>query len=149
MSSAATDRPRSPVLWFARPADRWIHALPVGNGRLGAMVFGGVHRETVALNEDSVWQRGPEDRTNPDARRHLDEVRGLLAEGRVQEAQELAELTQFGMPNRLQSFLPLGTLELTFLGRAGRPWFEYRRELELETGVTSVRYRDGTETLQP
>lgn len=148
MPNPATDRPRSPALWFARPADRWIHALPVGNGRLGAMVFGGVHRETIALNEDTVWQRGPEDRTNPDARRHLDEVRRLLAEGRVQEAQELAELTQFGRPNRLQSFLPLGTLELTFLGRAGRPWFDYRRDLDLETGVASVRYRDGAETLR-
>lgn len=148
MPNPAIDRPRAPVTWFARPADRWIHALPVGNGRLGAMVFGGVHRETVGLNEDSVWQRGPEDRSNPDARRHVDEVRRLLAAGQVQEAQELAEFSLFGMPNRQQSFLPLGTLELTFLGRAGRPWDEYRRELDLESGVASVRYRDGTETLR-
>ena len=148
MPNAATDRPPSPALWFGRPADAWIHALPVGNGRMGAMVFGGVPRETVALNEDSVWQRGPEDRSNPDARRHLDAVRRLLAEGRVQEAQELATFTLFGMPNRQQSFLPLGTLELTFLGRVGRPWFDYRRTLDLETGVASVRYRDGAETLR-
>jgi alpha-L-fucosidase 2 len=112
------------------------------------MVFGGVHRETIALNEDSVWQRGPVDRINPDARRHVEELRRLLAAGQVQEAQELATFTQFGMPNRQQSFLPLGTLELTFLGRAGRPWFAYRRELDLETGLAGVRYRDGAETLR-
>jgi len=136
------------AVWFAQPAERWIHALPVGSGRLGAMVHGGVHRETIALNEDSVWQRGPEDRTNPDARRHLDEVRRLLGAGRVQEAQELAEFTLFGMPNRQQSYLPLGTLELTHLGRGGRPRSDYRRELDLATGVASVRWRDGDETLR-
>ena len=141
MSSPSVVRDHPKELWFAAPAEAWIHALPVGNGRLGAMTYGGTYRETIALNEDSVWQRGPDDRTNPDARRHLGEVRRLLAQRRVQEAQELAEFTQFGMPNRQQSFLPLGTLEMTFLGRARAAVDGYRRELDLETGIAGVRYR--------
>jgi alpha-L-fucosidase 2 len=127
-------------LWYTAPADRWLHALPIGNGRLGAMVFGGTERETIQLNEDSVWQRGPVDRNNPDALRHLDEVRRLLFAGRVQDAQELAEFTMFGMPNRQQSYLPLASLELAFLGRRGAPG-GYRRELDLATGIAGVAYR--------
>ena len=148
MSTHTVVRERPKVLWFAAPADRWIHALPVGNGRLGAMVFGGTYRETIALNEDSIWQRGPSDRTNPDSRHHLDEVRRLLAERRIQEAQELAEFTQFGMPNRQQSFLPLATLELTFLGRSRAIVDGYRRDLDLEAGVSGVDYRSGGTTIR-
>lgn len=148
MDSPSVVRDHPNEMWFAAPAEAWIHALPVGNGRLGAMTYGGTYRETIALNEDSVWQRGPEDRTNPDARRHLDEVRRLIAERRVQEAQELAEFTQFGMPNRQQSFLPLGTLEMTFLGRARAAVDGYRRDLDLGTGIAGVRYRSDGVTMR-
>lgn len=61
-------------LWFAAPVYGWFHALPVGNGRLAAMTYGGTCREPIALNENSVWQRGPSDRTKPDVHRHLAEV---------------------------------------------------------------------------
>lgn len=148
MSSPSVVPERPVELWYTAPADRWIHALPVGNGRLGAMTFGGTYRETLALNEDSVWQRGPADRTNPDALRHLPEVRRLLAERRVQEAQELAEFTQFGRPNRQQSYLPLGTLELTFLGRARETVEAYRRDLDLRDGIAGVRFTSGGAALR-
>ena len=148
MSNPSVGRERATKLWYGGPAERWIQALPVGNGRLGAMVFGGTYRETVALNEDSVWNRGPADRTNPDARRHLDEVRRLLAQRQVQEAQELAELTQLGRPKRQQSYLPLGSLELTLLGRAREAVADYRRDLDLRDGIAGVRYRSGSVTMR-
>jgi alpha-L-fucosidase 2 len=128
------------TLWYAAPAEGWLEALPIGNGRLGAMVYGRTGRETIQLNEDSVWQRGPADRNNPAAREHVDEVRRLLLAGRVQEAQELAEFTMFGQPNRQQSYLPLATLELSPLGRAGAAITHYRRSLDLETGIVAVDY---------
>src|SRR5262249_34556510 len=71
-----TGEPAAPAesltLWYRRPADRWLQALPLGNGRLGAMVFGGVPRERVQLNEKSLWAGGPRDTTNPEAKRHLE-----------------------------------------------------------------------------
>jgi alpha-L-fucosidase 2 len=139
-NEAVTPAASAMRLWYAAPADRWLHALPIGNGRLGAMVFGGTERETLQLNEETVWQRGPADRNNPDALAHLADVRRLLFEGRVQDAQELAEFTMFGMPNRQQSYLPLASLELAFLGRRGAP-SDYRRELDLATGIATVTYR--------
>ena len=66
------------MLWFDRPAGSWSEALPIGNGRLGAMVFGGGKSETLQLNQDSVWYGGPIDRINPDAKSHLEEVRKLI-----------------------------------------------------------------------
>jgi hypothetical protein len=75
------------TLWYAQPAARWIEALPVGNGRLGAMVFGGVERERVALNESTVWSGSASDRhDNPEAREHLDEIRQLFFAGKYIEA---------------------------------------------------------------
>src|SRR5688500_5159024 len=69
-------------LWYRRPAEEWVEALPIGNGRLGAMVFGGIERERLQLNEDSLWSGRPKDWNNPGAREALVEVRRLIAEGR-------------------------------------------------------------------
>src|SRR6201982_3264780 len=85
-------------LWWRAPASRWFGATPVGNGRLGGMVFGRVYKETFQINEETLWTRLA-DRTNPDARAHLDEVRDLLFAGRTEEAHTLAEVALFGMPN--------------------------------------------------
>ncbi|MCP4641485.1 MAG: glycoside hydrolase family 95 protein, partial [bacterium] len=77
------------TLWYASPADAWIEAMPIGNGRLGGMVFGGVAHERIQLNEDSLWSGGPQDADNPEALKHLDEVRQLLFEGKFAEAERL------------------------------------------------------------
>ena len=69
-------------LWYATPAAKWDEALPIGNGRLGAMVYGSTGLETIRLNEDSLWYGGPLRADNPDARPYLDEIRGLLRDGR-------------------------------------------------------------------
>jgi alpha-L-fucosidase 2 len=86
------------VIRFDRPASVWEEAYPIGNGKLGAMVFGDPRRERLALNEDSVWYGGKMDRNNPDALTHLKMIRELIAEGRIREAQELAAMALSGVP---------------------------------------------------
>ena len=70
-------------LWYDAPAREWTEALPIGNGRLGAMIFGGAERERLQLNEDTLWTGGPYSQVNPEARPHLDEVRSLIFAGRL------------------------------------------------------------------
>ncbi len=132
-------------LWFAAPAPRWLTTLPVGNGRLGATVFGRVYKETIIFNEDSVWTRWPDDRNNPDARQALPEVRRLLLEGRIEEAHTLAELSMFGMPHRQASYQVLADMTLLFGGHHEEHVSGYRRALDLDDGIVSVEYElEGT-----
>ena len=77
-------------LWYQQPAKNWNEALPVGNGRIGAMVFGGVSSERIQINEDSLWSGAPQDADNPEALEALPEIRALLFEGKYAEAQKLA-----------------------------------------------------------
>lgn len=129
-------------LWYRKPADEWNEALPIGNGRLGAMIFGGTAEEKLQLNEDSVWYGGPRDRNNEDALPHLPEIRKLIMEGRLREAEELAALTMTGLPEAQRHYLPLGDLLLSFADH-GQPAEDYIRELDLEHGVSRVSYRIG------
>lgn len=134
-ASAPPDAPWA--LWYRRPAAQWVEALPVGNGRLGAMVFGGVVEERIQLNEESVWDGYPRDRTNPEALEVLPEVRRLLFEGKNGEATELAK-KMMGIPERIRSYQSLGDLHLS-----PPPMDEvvdYRRELDIETGVATTAY---------
>jgi alpha-L-fucosidase 2 len=138
------------VLWYRAPAARWIEALPVGNGRLGAMVFGGVGSDRWQLNEDSLWTGGPEDADNPAALPALPRIRELLFEGRYAEAQSLCDATQIRKPStrgEFGSYTTLGELRLSALDEArfAEPR-EYRRELDLATGVALTRYRVGSAT---
>ncbi|GAE05585.1 glycoside hydrolase N-terminal domain-containing protein [Paenibacillus sp. JCM 10914] len=87
-----------PMLWYRSPASVWEEALPIGNGKLGGMVFGGTHHERIALNEDSMWYGGPRDRNNLDALPNLPKLQQLLREGRLQEAQALAVMAMSGVP---------------------------------------------------
>ena len=125
-------------LWYRRPAREWVEALPVGNGRLGAMIFGTIGRERLQLNEDTLWSGGPKDWNNPEAREVLPEVRRLIAEGKYVEADQLSKKM---MGPYTQSYLPLGDLYLTFEhGDVGR---SYRRSLDLGSAVVTVTYRVG------
>ncbi|NLB93829.1 MAG: glycoside hydrolase family 95 protein, partial [Bacteroidales bacterium] len=85
------DSPRELKLWYDQPANEWTEALPVGNGRLGAMVFGGVQTERIQLNEESLWTGGPIERANPEALENLEKVRQLLFEGKFAEGDRLAQ----------------------------------------------------------
>jgi len=80
LKAAAQQTSGGLTLWYRKPAERWTDALPIGNGRLGGMVFGGVEDERFQLNEDTFWSGAPREWNNPDARRHLPEVRRLVLE---------------------------------------------------------------------
>jgi len=132
------------VLWYAEPAAKWVEALPVGNGRLGAMVFGGTARERLQLNEDSLWLGGPAETDNPAARAAIPKIRELLFAGKYAEAQALTDATQICKPGSEQAFgsySTLGDLELEFPGHEGAT--DYRRELSLDEAVVRVAYRVG------
>lgn len=134
-------------IWFANPAATWVQALPVGNGRLGAMHFGGVDQDHLQLNEGSLWDGHRRDRNNPAALAALPQVQRLLFAGRNHEADALAGQTMLGIPPTLDSYQPLGDLRLN-LHQAAQP-LNYRRELNLDEGVSRVSYTlAGTEYLR-
>ena len=130
--------PTATSLWFRQPAKSWMEALPIGNGRLGAMVFGGVDTEVLALNEDTLWSGPPtRDWNNPEARQYLPQVRRLLLEEHdYVTANELTKKMQ-GPYN--ESYQPLGNLRLEFDGPGEISG--YRRELNLETAVVNVSWQ--------
>ncbi|GGI45602.1 alpha/beta hydrolase [Paenibacillus marchantiophytorum] len=126
-------------LHYLSCAKAWTEALPIGNGRLGAMVFGDPEAEHLQLNEDTLWSgRGPVDANNPNAKRVLSEVRGLIAEGRYAEADKKSK-EMMGPYN--QSYMPLGDLHLKF--RHGGVVQAYERSLDLTDAIARVVYRIG------
>ncbi len=123
------------ILRYPRPATQWVEALPVGNGRLGAMVFGGITSERLQLNEDTLWSGAPSEWNNPEARIALPEVRRLVAEGRYEEADRASKRMQ-GPFN--QSYLPLGDLRLVYDGDGTVD--SYERSLDLDSALAGVVY---------
>jgi alpha-L-fucosidase 2 len=140
MLRAAATRAPGPTLWWDAPAPRWLASMPIGNGILGATVFGRVYKETIIFNEDSVWTRWPNDRHNPAARAALPEVRRLLMDGRTEEAHTLAEISMFGMPHRQATYQVLGDMTLLFGGHHEEHARAYRRSLDLDDGIAAVEY---------
>jgi alpha-L-fucosidase 2 len=128
-------------LWYRQPAGAWTQALPVGNGRLAAMVFGDTAKEHLQLNEDTVWSGEKRDRSNPEASKSFLEVRRLLLEGHPAQAQALADRTMISVPRALPVYQTLGDLWLEF--GAATQVENYRRALDLETGIVSVSYTAG------
>ncbi|MCF3652349.1 glycoside hydrolase family 95 protein [Synoicihabitans lomoniglobus] len=130
------------TLHYDRPATEWVEALPVGNGRLGAMVFGGIHQERLQLNEDTLWGGGPYDPANPEALATLPEVRALLAAGDQTAAQDLVNAKMMARPRSQMPYQTVGDLMLTFSG--ADTVSHYRRELNLDTAVATTSYTTGT-----
>ncbi len=128
-------------LWYDRPAGRWTEALPVGNGRLGAMVFGGVEKERLQFNDDTLWTGGPHEYHHQGAAEHLPTVRKLLFEGKQREAERLAMEQMMSIPLRQEKYQPFGDLRLHFPGHDAPE--DYRRTLDIDAGVASVSYRIG------
>lgn len=125
-------------LWYHQSAKQWVEALPIGNGRLGAMVFGDPVKEEIQLNENTVWAGQPHRNDNPEAREALPQVRQLIFAGKYQEAQDLVNQkfiskTSHGMP-----YQTVGNLYLSFPGHEN--FTNYHRELNVETAVTTTRY---------
>jgi alpha-L-fucosidase 2 len=129
------------LVWYAHPAREWNEALPIGNGRLAAMIFGGVGRERVQLNEESFWSGGPYDPSRPDAAKALTEIRRLVFAGEYMKAHTLHARTQMGMPVEQMKYAPLANLVLQFPDRGG--FSAYRRELDIDKALASVTYRIG------
>jgi alpha-L-fucosidase 2 len=129
------------VLWYRQPAEKWLEAMPLGNGLIGAMVFGGPQQERIALNESSFWSGRPHDYDDPEANRYFPQVKDLVFAGKFQEAEKLADAHFYGKPAAQQAYQPLGDLLLAIEGIEKAD--DYYRELDLETGVALVRYRSG------
>ncbi|MCD8509780.1 MAG: glycoside hydrolase family 95 protein [Bacillus sp. (in: Bacteria)] len=127
------------ILWYKLPAEDWNEALPIGNGRIGGMVYGHVKNERIQLNEDSVWYGGPRDRNNPDALKYLSQIRKLLSEGRLKKAEEMAALAFTGIPESQRHYEPLGDLLLN-MNHGEKEVTHYHRELNLKTAIAKVNY---------
>ena len=126
-------------IWFNRPANDWNVALPLGNGKLGAMVFGGTVRDQIALNEETMWSGGHSDRNNPDAREALPKVQKLLLEGKISEAENLMQLAFAGCPNDMRVYQTMGDLMID--QQDPGEVLEYHRELDLNNALCTVCYR--------
>ncbi len=136
---------KSLKLWYTSAAGKtWENALPIGNGRLGAMVFGNVEQETIQLNEHTVWSGGPHRNDNPAALQALPELRQLIWDGKQKEAEQLANKVIISKGSHGQKFQPVGNLLLTFPGH--ERYENYYRELDIERAVTKTTYTIGNVT---
>ena len=128
-------------LWYTKPAKQWVEALPVGNGRLGAMVYGDPLKELIQLNENTVWAGSPYRNDNPDARESLSEVRKLIFEGKYKEAQDIVNQKFISKISNGMPYETMGNLRLVFPGHEN--YSDYYRELDIEKAVVSSRYTSG------
>ncbi len=144
-------------LWYKRPTNDWNNALPLGNGFMGAMCFGGTLVDRFQLNNDSIWWSGPRDRINPDAKESIPEIRKLIREGKISQAEDLANETLAGIPEYQSHYEPLGDLfiipdggeRIQILG-IREHWSgqlnrieeipDYKRELDIDNGIHTVSY---------
>lgn len=130
------------LLWYNSPAENWDEALPVGNGRLGAMVFGGTAAETLQLNEDSIWSGGRRNRNNKSAKKNLALIRRLISENRISEAEELENRAFFGVPSQQTHYQPLGELKIW---SGGENITDYKRFLDLDNSIAVTEWKsEGT-----
>lgn len=127
------------VLWYDKPASEWTEALPVGNGRLGGMLFGDPGAERLQVNEESLWGGVNVPNNNPGALANLPEIRKLILDGKITEAYELAEKYLAGIPGKTWSYQTLGDIFFRFADTSSVT--DYRRDLDLATGITSVSFR--------
>ena len=139
---AVRSKPSPHRLWYRQPAKEWVEALPVGSGKLGAMVFGGVASERLQLNEDTLWAGGPYEPINPEAHAALPEIRRLIDAGEYAKATELADAKFMALPKRQMSYQTIGDLKLDFpgLGDAGA---DYVRDLDLDGAITTTSFAVG------
>jgi len=129
-------------LWYNKPAAQWSEALPVGNGRLGAMVFGGVQRERIQLNEDSVWAGPPVPEIRPGAYEGIVEARKLIFEGNCAEAETVLKRKVLGREISPRSYQTLGDVNLVFSLPDGNV-SDYRRSLNLDTAIATTTFKAG------
>ena len=124
------------LLWYDKPAQLWLHALPVGNSHLGAMVYGGTDVEEIQLNEETFWSGSPHDNNSPEAKTYLQEVRDSIFAGKEEGAHAIIDKHFIKGPHGMR-FLPLGSMKLN-LGH--KDVTDYRRELTLDDALNTTRY---------
>jgi len=128
------------ILWYNAPAKEWTEALPMGNGRLGGMLFGNPAVERLQVNEESLWGGMNIPNNNPGALEHLPEIRELILDDRIPEAFELSEKYISGIPSKIRSYQTLGDIYFQFTDTTGEIT-GYRRELDLATGIAKVSFK--------
>jgi alpha-L-fucosidase 2 len=139
ITSTPTLDPSTDLLWYNRPAATWTEALALGNGRLGAMVFGGLQSDRIALNESTVWTGGPYDPKGDGVGANaLPEIQRLVFAGKGPEAEALFEKEMMSKTGEMAAYQPLGDLLLTFPDHAFAT--HYRRNLDLTTAISRVSY---------
>jgi len=133
-------------LWYLKPAGEWMEALPIGNGRLGAMIYGGIETETIALNESTMWSGQYDENQEPAfGKEKLNELRKLFFDGKISEGNHQTSNNLSGTPHSFGSHLPIGDLKLNFVYPAGDRT-NYQRELNLENAISCVSFDiNGTE----
>ena len=126
-------------LWYNKPAQKWTEALPIGNGRLGAMIFGGVENDRIQFNEETLWTGAPNDYVHKGASKYLGQIRQLLADGKQKEAEDLGMAEFMGVPIRQKAYQAFGDLNLHFLNQS--TFTNYHRELDLKNALHRVSYQ--------
>lgn len=127
------------MIVFNKVAERFSEGLPIGNGRLGAMVYGGTDKETILLNQDSIWYGAPVDRINPDTRDNLERARELIVSGRIPEAEDLLRYAFSGTPQGQRPYQKLADVEIAYRNM-GKEISGYERSLNLGEGVVEERF---------
>ena len=138
--------PSNHILWYDQPAQNWNEALPIGNGRLGGMVFGNVYSDHIQLNEETIWAGQPNNNANPEAREYLPKVRQLVWEGKYKEAQDMATAHVQSRTNHGMPYQPFGDLYINFPGQG--EYTQYYRELSLDSARVITRYTINGVTFQ-
>ena len=138
--------PSNHILWYDQPAQNWNEALPIGNGRLGGMVFGNVYSDHIQLNEETIWAGQPNNNANPEAREYLPKVRQLVWEGKYKEAQDMATAHVQSRTNHGMPYQPFGDLYINFPGQC--EYTQYYRELSLDSARAITRYTINGVTFQ-
>ncbi len=137
MGTAKKERSR---IYLTKPAEKWDDGFPLGNGRLGLMLFGLPDEEQIIINEETVWYGGENKKCNPDMREQIPKIRELLVEGKVSEAEFLAKMAMTSTPKYNNPYQPAGVIRINFLDHK-YPVEEYSRVLDLDTAMASVDYR--------
>lgn len=140
---SATDSCETTELWYAQPAKVWMESLPIGNGRLGAMTYGGIEEEKLALNESTMWSgQYNENQNKPFGREKMNQLRKLFFEGKLSEGNRIARDNLHGNQTSFGTHLPIGDLKMQFIYPEGKVT-DYRRSLSLDEAVSSVSFNSG------
>src|SRR5882724_11015820 len=134
------------TFWYKQPAQKWVEALPIGNGRFGGMIFGGITNEHLQFNENTLWTGNPHEYQHEGAAKFLPQIRQLLFDGKQKQAEDLAMKEFMSVPLHQKAYQPFGDVHLLFPDHTNA--INYRRELDLDSAVAKVSYQAGGVTFR-